>query len=79
MTSGVRPSKQHKPLPDIVLDPKKDSKEDMKRKKNTAAARKSRQRKLETAESLQSQNEKLSEEVERLKKIVFSLGGSPDL
>ena len=77
--SGVRPSKQHKPLPDIVLDPNKDSKEDLKRKKNTAAARKSRQRKLETAETLQTENERLNEEIERLKQIVYSLGGSPDI
>jgi Basic region leucine zipper len=77
--SGVRPSKQNKPLPDIVLDPNRDTKEDLKRKKNTAAARKSRQRKLETTEALQSENEKLNEEIERLKQIVYSLGGSPDL
>lgn len=78
-TSGVKPSKQHKPLPDIVLDPHKDSKEDLKRKKNTAAARKSRQRKMETAEALQTENERLHEEVERLKQLVCSLGGSPDV
>ena len=78
-TSGVRPSKQNKPLPDIVLDPNRDSKEDLKRKKNTAAARKSRQRKLESAEALHTENERLHEEVERLKQIVYSLGGSPDL
>lgn len=78
-TSGVRPSKQNKPLPDIVIDPHRDSKEDLKRKKNTAAARKSRQRKLETAEALQTENDKLHEEIERLKQIVYSLGGSPDL
>jgi len=78
-TSGVRPSKQNKPLPPIVIDSNRDSKVDLKRKKNTAAARKSRQRKLETAEALQTENEKLNEEVERLKQIVYSLGGSPDL
>jgi len=79
VTSGVRPSKQNKPLPDIVLDPNRDTKEDLKRKKNTAAARKSRQRKLESAEALQTENEKLNEEIARLKQIVYSLGGSPDL
>lgn len=79
VTSGVRPSKQNKPLPDIILDPNRDSKEDLKRKKNTAAARKSRQRKLESAEALQTENERLQEEVARLKQIVYSLGGSPDL
>lgn len=77
--SGVRPSKQNKPLPDIVMDMNKDTKEDLKRKKNTAAARKSRQRKLETAEALQTENERLNEEIERLKQIVYSLGGSPGL
>jgi Basic region leucine zipper len=79
VTSGVRPSKQNKPLPDIVLDPNRDTKEDLKRKKNTAAARKSRQRKLESAEALQTENERLNEEISRLKQIVYSLGGSPDL
>jgi general control protein GCN4 len=79
VTSGVRPSKQNKPLPDIVLDPHRDTKEDLKRKKNTAAARKSRQRKLESAEALQTENERLNEEIARLKQIVYSLGGSPDL
>lgn len=78
-TSGVRPSKMNKPLPDIVMDPHRDTKEDLKRKKNTAAARKSRQRKMETAEALQTENERLNEEVERLKQIVYNLGGSPDL
>lgn len=78
-TSGVRPSKHNKPLPDIVLNPNVDTKEDLKRKKNTAAARKSRQRKMETAEALTTENERLHEEVERLKQIVYSLGGSPDL
>lgn len=78
-TSGVRPSKQNKPLPDIVLDPNRDSKEDLKRKKNTAAARKSRQRKLATAEALQIENEKLNEEIERLKQIVYNLGGSSEV
>ncbi len=79
VTNGVRPSKQNKPLPDIILDPNRDSREDLKRKKNTAAARKSRQRKLESAEALQTENEKLREEIDRLKHIVYSLGGSPDL
>jgi Basic region leucine zipper len=79
VTSGVRPSKPNKPLPDIVLDPNRDTKEDLKRKKNTAAARKSRQRKLESAEALQTENERLNEEITRLKQIVYSLGGSPDL
>lgn len=78
-TSGVRPLKQHKPLPEIVIDPNRDTREDLKRKKNTAAARKSRQRKLETSEALQTENDRLTEEVERLRQIVQSLGGSPDM
>jgi Basic region leucine zipper len=77
-TSGVKPSKLNKPLPDIVLDPH-DTKEDMKRKKNTAAARKSRQRKMETADALHADNERLREDNERLKQLVYSLGGSPAL
>ena len=78
-TSGVRPAKHNKPLPEIVCDPSKDTKEDLKRKKNTAAARKSRLRKLETSDAKDTRIEKLEEENERLIQLVYSLGGSPEL
>jgi len=68
-TAGVKPSKARKPLDPIVIG-QDDSKEDAKRKKNTAAARKSRQRRQETLEALSAENA-------RLRALVESLGGDP--
>lgn len=67
--AGVKPTKARRPLEPIIIAVA-DSKEDAKRKKNTAAARKSRQRKQECQELLEV-------EVERLTKIVLQLGGNP--
>jgi len=68
--AGVKPTKARKPLPDIIID-KTDDKETAKRKKNTAAARKSRMRKQETHETLLA-------EIDRLRAAVVQLGGDPD-
>lgn len=57
-------------LPEIRLNPD-DDKETAKRKKNTAAARKSRQRKQEHAEASES-------EIQRLRAMIYRMGGDPD-
>lgn len=62
--------KSRKELPDIVIE-SEDDKETAKRKKNTAAARKSRQRKQETMGAMAA-------EIARLRAIVEALGGDPD-
>lgn len=67
--AGVKPSKARRPLDAIVIS-EVDSREDAKRKKNTAAARKSRQKRQETQELLEA-------EVQRLRELVESLGGDP--
>ena len=67
--AGVKPSKARKPLDPIMIT-QQDSREDAKRKKNTAAARKSRQKRQETTETLLS-------EVQRLRDLVETLGGDP--
>ncbi|EXJ86038.1 hypothetical protein A1O1_06407 [Capronia coronata CBS 617.96] len=59
-----------KTLPEIKID-SEDDKETAKRKKNTAAARKSRQRKQEAAEAADA-------EIQRLRAIIYRLGGDPD-
>lgn len=70
-TCGVsKPAKPRKPLPEISID-SEDDKETAKRKKNTAAARKSRQRKQQFAEEA-------SAEITRLREMVIRLGGDPD-
>lgn len=63
--------KPRKDLPDIVIE-SEDDKETAKRKKNTAAARKSRQRRQEAMSAMAS-------EIARLRSIVESLGGDPDM
>jgi len=67
--AGVKPCKSRKPLDPIMIS-EADSREDAKRKKNTAAARKSRMKRQETQELLEA-------EVQRLKLLVESLGGDP--
>lgn len=72
-TSGiVKPTttKSRKPLPEILID-SEDDKDTVKKKKNTAAARKSRQRKMETAERADA-------EIQRLRSIIYRLGADPD-
>jgi hypothetical protein len=63
-------SKSRKSLPEITID-SEDDKETAKRKKNTAAARKSRQRKQEYTEAAES-------EIQRLRAIIYRLGADPD-
>ena len=63
-------SKSRKPLEEITID-SEDDKETAKRKKNTAAARKSRQRK-------QQHMEVADAEIQRLRAMVYRLGGNPD-
>lgn len=73
VTNGIHKSgsKSRKPLPEISIE-SEDDRETAKRKKNTAAARKSRQRKQETQEALEA-------EIQRLRGIVVNLGGNPDV
>ena len=63
-------AKQRKSLPEILIDDE-DDKETAKRKKNTAAARKSRMRK-------QNMYEEMAGEIDRLRSIIYSIGGDPD-
>lgn len=68
--SGVSKPKARRELEPIKIT-EEDSKEDAKRKKNTAAARKSRQKRQETMESYEA-------ELQRLRGILISLGHDPD-
>lgn len=71
-TYGVsKASKSRKSLPQITIE-SDDDKETAKRKKNTAAARKSRQRKQEHAEAAEA-------EIQRLRGIIYRLGADPDV
>jgi len=63
-------SKPRKSLPEITIE-SDDDKETAKRKKNTAAARKSRQRKQEHAEAADA-------EIQRLRAMIYRLGADPD-
>jgi Basic region leucine zipper len=69
-TAGVNKPKSRKYLPEIQVD-SEDDKETAKRKKNTAAARKSRQRKMEITEQMEA-------EIQRLRGIIYRMGGNPD-
>jgi hypothetical protein len=70
-SSGINKAKtSRKSLPEIEVC-SEDDKETAKRKKNTAAARKSRQRKVEM-------NEAMEAEINRLRGIIFRMGGDPD-
>lgn len=68
--AGVKPTKARRPL-DPILISEVDSREDAKRKKNTAAARKSRQKRQEGQERSEA-------EIQRLRDIIINLGGDPD-
>ncbi len=70
-TCGIaKAPRPRKNLPEIQVD-SEDDKETAKRKKNTAAARKSRQRKADVTEGQSS-------EIARLRALVYRLGGNPD-
>ena len=68
--SGISKSKARRELEPITIT-EEDSKEDAKRKKNTAAARKSRQKRQETMETYEA-------ELQRLRGILINLGHDPD-
>ena len=68
--AGVKPTKARKPLDPIIIQ-NEDDKETAKRKKNTAAARKSRMRRQENQEQLET-------EIQRLRGVIVQLGGDPD-
>lgn len=73
LSAGIQKAnslKHRKELSKIVID-SEDDKETAKRKKNTAAARKSRQRRNETMSAMAA-------EIARLRNIVKSLGADPD-
>lgn len=63
--------KMRKDLPEIMIE-SDDDKDTAKRKKNTAAARKSRQRRQEAMSAMAS-------EIARLRAVVEALGGDPDM
>ncbi|RMZ85734.1 hypothetical protein DV737_g444, partial [Chaetothyriales sp. CBS 132003] len=63
-------AKPRKALPEITIEDE-DDRETAKRKKNTAAARKSRQRKADMFEEMAA-------EIDRLRNIIVSLGADPD-
>jgi hypothetical protein len=70
-TAGInKAARPRKPLPEITVESDDDS-VTAKRKKNTAAARKSRQRKQEHAELADAM-------IQRLRQEVIRLGGDPD-
>jgi hypothetical protein len=69
-SAGISKKTLRKNLPEIEVH-SEDDKETAKRKKNTAAARKSRQRKVEM-------NEAMEAEINRLRAVIIRLGGNPD-
>jgi hypothetical protein len=70
-THGInKPKTTRKVLPEISVQ-SDDDKETAKRKKNTAAARKSRQRKMEITEAMEA-------EIARLRAMIYRMGGNPD-
>jgi len=68
--SGIQKSKSRRSLPEIQVESEDDS-QTAKRKKNTAAARKSRQRKQEVQNAMEC-------EIQRLRAMIYRLGGDPD-
>jgi hypothetical protein len=69
--SGISKPKTRRELEPIKIT-EEDSKEDAKRKKNTAAARKSRQKRQETMESYEA-------ELQRLRGMLINLGQDPNI
>jgi len=72
--SGVNARKRDKPLPPITVRDPTDTIE-LKRARNTAAARKSRQKKVERVEELEKQVEELQSQVEHWRSIALARGG----
>ena len=74
-TAGVNARKRDKPLPEIKIEDPNDTVA-VKRARNTAAARKSRAKKMEKIEDMAAEIRKLELEVERWKKIALErIGG----
>lgn len=71
--SGVNARKRDKPLPPITVRDPTDTVE-LKRARNTAAARKSRQKKVERVEELEKQVEELQTQVEHWRNIALARG-----
>ena len=72
-TAGVHPRKRDKPLPAITVEDPSDSVA-IKRARNTMAARKSRQKRVERTEQLESEIEELQGQVEHWKNIALTHG-----
>lgn len=72
--AGINARKRDKPLPPIVVDDPNDTVA-MKRARNTLAARKSRQRKMQKMEELEDQIAKLEAERDHWKNIALRRGG----
>lgn len=72
-TSGVAPRRRDKPLPAITIEDPNDTVA-VKRARNTLAARKSREKRVERTEALVHQVNELEAEVERWKSIALSMG-----
>ena len=76
--AGIKANKcRSKPLPDIVVD-QNDDKDTAKRKKNTAAARKSRERKLNHTQALEARIAELENDKTRLEAKILDAGLSLD-
>lgn len=72
-TAGVAPRRRDKPLPAITVEDPSDTVA-VKRARNTLAARKSREKRMERTEALVSQVGDLEAEVEHWKSIALGLG-----
>ncbi|MCJ1287120.1 hypothetical protein MMC26_006468 [Xylographa opegraphella] len=72
--AGVNARKRDKPLPEIKVDDPNDTVA-VKRARNTAAARKSRAKKMENIDKMAAEIRKLELEVERWKKIALDRTG----
>jgi general control protein GCN4 len=73
-TAGINARKRDKPLPPIIVEDPNDT-VSMKRARNTLAARKSRQRKMQKMEELEDQIAKLEAERDHWKDIALRRGG----
>ncbi|MCJ1296698.1 hypothetical protein MMC34_008264 [Xylographa carneopallida] len=74
--AGVNARKRDKPLPEIKIDDPNDTVA-VKRARNTAAARKSRAKKMENMDKMAAEIRKLELEVERWKRIALERTGGP--